>query len=750
MGFRATYCFIFCAFFSQIGILSASHNEEKKQFVSNLLSQMTLEEKVGQMTQLNINLVSKGSSIYQLDEPQEIDKEKLKEAILKYHAGSFINCPGYAISQSQWLLIIKEIQEVATKESRLKIPIIYGVDAVHGANYLSNGVLFPHPIAQAATWDSSWARKVAEITAYETRSTGVSWNFSPTLDVMRQPLWVRSYETFGEDVFLAKAMGLAAVKGYEGNNLSSPTNIASCLKHFIGYSWPYSGKDRTTANLGEGIIREYLLPPFEEAIKAGAKSVMVNSADINGIPGLVNKKWLVDVLRNELGFEGIIVTDWADIYKLNEVHKTSPTLKHAVKSSIDAGVDMSMVPNDYKFSQLLIELVNEGEITEERIDKSVTRILNLKYDLGLFENPVTPNFEYSKVSSPEFEKVSYQVAAEGITLLKNQNKVLPLSTNQNILVTGPMANSLSMVNGSWSRTWQGNDESKNLPEKLNILQAILKNSNKASYAKGCGFENLNLDINWEIEVSKADVIIACMGEYPATEKPGDINDLTLSESQLQYIEELNKFKKPIILVLVEGRPRIISRIDGLCSAVIQAYYPSEEGTMALSDILFGKVNPSGKLPYTYPRHTNNLASYDYKESENIGTNFQSGAFNPQYEFGFGLSYTTFSYSNFKLIEELVVGKEVLKFFVDVTNTGNVPGKEVVQLYISDLFASIAPPNKRLRAFEKLSLESGETKTVELVIEAKDLAFVGIENNRVLEPGSFTAKIADQIINFEIN
>ncbi len=722
---------------------------QKRVDIDHLISQMTVEEKVGQMTQINLDLISKGE-VYNLQEPHELDIDKLKTAVLKHHVGSFLNVPGYALNKDHWLEVISEIQRVCTEESRLKIPIIYGIDAIHGANYLQEGVLFPQPIAQGASWNPELVKRGAEITAYETMASGIPWAFSPVLDVMRQPLWIRSFETFGEDPYLCTVMGQAMVEGLEGKDIKAPYQVASCLKHFVGYSWPESGKDRTPSYFSEIQLREYMLPPFVEAIKAGAKTIMINSGEINGIPTHANKKLIQGILRKELGFEGVIVSDWEDIIKLHQFHRTSPTMKHAVQTAIEAGLDMSMVPHDYEFSELLAELVHEGSIPESRIDESVRRILNLKVDLGLFENPVRPEVDYSGLSSISHQKASYEMAAESITLLKNENQVLPLSKEQKILVTGPMADSLSHVNGAWSRTWQGTEEARNNPDKPTVLDALKEKHPHVDYLVGCSLTELKLEEGWEQKLEASDVIVACMGELPATEKPGDIDDLTMDAAQLRYIEMLSTYNKPIVLVLFESRPRIIRTIFDYCDGIIQAYYPSEEGTPALADILFGVVNPSGKLPYTYPKYVNNLLSYDYKITEGIDDMYGMGAFDPQFEFGTGLSYTKFEYKSLRLLNGLTAGKDDnLKFVVEVKNSGKRDGKEAVLLFISDQYASITPSIKRLRAFKKVFIEAGATKTVEFEFPARRLAFVNIENKWVIEAGEFDATVGDQKLTFHI-
>jgi len=723
---------------------------DKDAFLDNLIEKMTVEEKVGQMTQINIDLISKGE-VYNLQEPHALDIEKLRKAVCKYHVGSFLNVPGYALGYDHWLNVITDIQRVCLEESRLKIPMIYGIDAIHGANYLQRGVLFPQPVAQAASFRPDLVKRGAEITAYETRATGIPWAFSPVLDVMRQPLWIRSFETFGEDPYLCEIMGLAMVEGLEKPEAGPNYSVASCLKHFVGYSWPALGKDRAPAYIPEVQLREYMLPPFEAAIKAGAKTLMVNSGELNGVPTHDNKHLLQEILRDELGFEGLVVSDWEDIIKLHLFHRTSPTMKHAVKTAIDAGLDMSMVPHDYEFSDLLVELVNEGEVSESRIDESVRRVLKLKMDIGLFESPVRPEADYSKVSSVEHQKASYDMASEAISLLKNEGALLPLSQDQKLLVTGPMSNSIALINGAWSRTWQGFEEERSNLDKPTVLKALQDKHPVVEHLDACTIDEINLAPGWEKKLEACDVIVACMGELPGTEKPGDINDLTLEEAQLEYVELLSKFDKPIVLILFESRPRIIRKIVDLCPSIIQAYYPSEEGTPALADILVGKVNPSGKLPYTYPRQVNNLLCYDHKMTEGIDVEYGQEGFLPEFEFGAGLSYSTFEYSSLKLHNSGSITKtDTLNFSVEIKNTSARDGKETILFFITDLFASITPSVRRLRDFKKEFIKAGESKVIAFDIPVERLSFVGRDHKWIVEEGDFEAHVGSQLLKFKID
>jgi len=711
-------------------ILHAQSNVD----IDALIAKMTIEEKVGQMTQLNLDVVCEGD-IYKLVEPHHLDATKLNRALIEYHVGSILNCGGHAYDLTQWHTIINGIQTVATTQTRLKIPIVYGIDAIHGANYTLGATLFPQPLAQAASWDPKLVKRGAEITAYEVRASGIPWNFSPVLDLGRDPRWSRLFETYGEDVLLAKTMGLATINGYQGNNIGDAYHVAACMKHFLGYSMPRTGKDRTPVYIDDIQLREYFLPTFQAAINAGAATIMINSGELNGIPVHADKKILTDLLRNELGFKGVAVTDWEDIMKLNNIHMVAPTLKDAVYVAIDAGIDMCMVPNDYNFTILLTELVKEGKIPESRLDISVKRILELKKQLGLFEQPFTPSTtDYKKFGSDEFAQAARNMAQESITLLKNNNALLPLKQETKILVTGPAANSMTYLNGAWTRTWQGTDTTWNDQSKYTIREA-LNQSNTVFIAYDEADRLLNA-------AKTSDVIIVCLGEKPSTEKVGDIDELSMPENQQQLIGLLKAAGKPIVLVLVENRPLLVNDIEPLCDAIIMAYEPGDYGGLALADIIYGKINPSGKLPFTYPRYENSLLWYDHKHTETLDQSFGRNAFNPQWEFGFGMSYTNFEYSNLVISNDTLANGK-LQISVTVTNTGKVAGKEVVQLYIADRYASITPSVKRLRGFEKINLQSGEAHIVTFTISAEDIAFVGRDSKWIAEAGWFDIFIGDE-------
>ena len=719
--------------------------------VDALLKQMTLEEKVGQMAQVSIE--SLGSSKGE----QFSFSDKMKDAVVNYKLGSILNSPGPLQSASDWNRIITEIQNAA-QQTRLKIPVLYGLDDIHGVNYVAGTTLFPQQIGQAATWNPELVRNAGIITAYEGRAAGVPWTFSPVLDLGTNPQWSRIWEGYGEDPYLGGQLGAAFIHGVQ-DPLGSKEKLIVSVKHYMAYSDPKSGKDRTDAWIPEHYLREYHLPSFAAAINAGARNVMVNSALINGIPVHVNKHILTDILKNELGFSGFIVTDWQDIENVYRRDKMTASVKEAIGLAINAGIDMSMIPYDYKgFCTDLIALVNEGKVTQERIDDAVRRIIRVKYEIGLFETPVTYLKDYPKFASAEFETIAYNTAAESITLLKNRNNTLPLKKGAKVLVTGPNANSMRTLNGGWTYTWQG-DRTDEYGQKYNtILEALQKKlgTNNVVYSQGVAyktkgqyFEDTIISIDAAVKAAaKVDYVLLCIGENSYTETPGNLNDLNLSENQIALANALFKTGKPVVLVLNEGRPRIISKIEPGAAAILNIYLPGNSGGNALADILAGDVNPSGKLPITYPRYPNDLVGYIHKPSEGSG-NPQGGDTNPQYAFGFGLSYTGFSYSNLSIDKKSLGADETVTISVTVKNTGSRAGKEVVQLFISDLVASLTPDVKRLRGFEKVSLNPGESKTVSFKIPMQQLAFVGIDNQKHLEEGEFKIQVADQTINLKL-
>ena len=720
--------------------------------VNALLKQMTLEEKVGQMAQVSIESLGKirnGSFVF--------NQDTFKKAVISYKIGSILNTPGLQTAQ-QWNNIIQEIQNTS-KETRMKIPVLYGLDDNHGVNYVAGATLFPQEIGQAASWNPELIFNAGVITAYESRAASVSWTYSPVLDLGTNPQWPRIWEDYGEDPYLSSQLGVAFVHGVQ-DPIGSNEKLVVSLKHYMAYSDPKSGHDRTDAWIPENYLREYHLPPFQACVDANARTVMVNSALINGIPTHINKHILTDILKNELGFTGFVVSDWQDIENVYRRDHITKDIKGAIMLAINAGIDMSMIPYNYQeFCTDLIALVKEGKVSISRINDAVTRILRVKEELKLFETPMTYLKDYPKFGSAEFEKASYNTAAESITLLKNTSNVLPLPKTAKVLVTGPNANSMRTLNGGWTYTWQG-EKTDEYAEKYNtILEAVQKKFGPANvlYEKGVAynmqgqyFEDSIVDIDAAVKAAASvDYILLCIGENSYTETPGNLDDLTLSHNQLLLVNAMIKTGKPVIFILNEGRPRIINKIESGAAAVIDVYLPSNFGADALVDILTGDVNPSGKLPITYPRFTNSLVGYIHKPSEGEG-NPQGGDYNPQYQFGFGLSYTTFEYSNLTVDKKIYSPNATATINVTVKNSGSRDGKEVVELFVSELVASLTPDVKRLRGFEKVDLKPGESKTITFKLPLKDLAFVNTDNKKTLEAGDFKITVANQTALFNIN
>ena len=720
--------------------------EEDEKKITALLNKMSIEEKVGQTCQITLDAILQKDESNKLIEPHQIDLEKLDEAINKYKVGSILNVSNHTFTLEKWNGIVKTIQDAAAKSST-GVPIIYGVDAIHGATYIQKSTLFPQEIGLAASWDTSLAREMGRITAYETRASGVPWNFSPVLDLGRKPIWSRFFETLGEDVYLAKTLGSKIVDGYQGGTSIDKNHVAACLKHYVGYGFPRTGRDRTPALIPERTMLEHHLPPFKESIKNGALTVMVNSGEVNGIPGHANKHLLTDVLKKEWGFSGFAVSDWEDFINLYKVAQTDSTIKDAIATAINAGVDMSMVPNnpEYKtYCEELTGLVGEGGVTQQRLDDAVRRILRVKYRLDLFENPYTLKEDYPNFASKEHIEKAYLSAAESITLLKNKEGVLPAKKSSRVMVIGPTANSLNCLNGAWTHTWQGVDPQYNNSNNPTIYEAVKESSANCDLYEGSIMKMVDgdeadfysPDLKTAVKnASKYDLAVVCVGELPSTERPGDIYRLDLAKEQQEIVKSLSKTGIKIVLVLVEGRPKIISEIEPLADAVIQCYLPGDQGGRALADIIFGKTNPSGKLPYTYPRHSGVIMHYDHKQSEVINANtWANDFFNPQYNFGFGLSYTDFEYSNLVIDKNNYNLSEQINVTVDVKNVGKREGKEAVQLYTRDHFATISPPLRKLIRYNKIVLRPGETKTVSFNVSPKDLGFYNAENVWINEPG----------------
>jgi beta-glucosidase len=622
----------------------------------------------------------------------------------------------------------------------LGIPILYGIDAIHGVTYTDSSTLFPQQIGLAASWDTALVRQLAEMSAYEVRASGIRWNFSPVLDIARDPRWPRFWETFGEDVKLASDFGEAMVQGYQGDAIGD-AHVAACLKHFMGYSVTLSGKDRTQAWIAERQLREYFLPTFERAIDAGAMSIMINSGEINGIPVHVNKNILTDLLRNELGFEGVAVTDWEDIKYLVSRHRVAATYKDAIEMSIAAGIDMSMVPVDLEFPVLLKQLVLEGRVTEERLDLSVRRILKMKYKLGLFETGVPTIADYPKFGSDEHHDLAMKAALESIVLLKNDN-LLPLSEGARILVVGDGAQSLNVLNGGWTRTWQGADPQYNTPDRATVYEALQKHSSNLQWISEQDFLSMRA-------TPKYDCIIAVISESTYTEKPGDIEDLSIPPQSARVIDKLDYMQVPSLVLLIEGRPRVLPASIEKIQSVLLAMLPGDFGGEAIADIVFGKFNPCGKLPFTYPRYASSHTTYDHKYTDRIDTDFSQNAFDPLYTFGSGQSYTTFAYSGLQIERSELGMDDTLRVDVEVSNTGDRAGAEVVQLFVSDSVASITPSVKRLRGYRRVEMSEGSQQKVRFDIPVRELAFVGHDLKWVLEPGKFSVQIDTLVIPFTV-
>jgi len=704
--------------------------------VADLLARMTLREKVGQMTQLTIAMVASGSN-HEL----HVDPEKLQKAVGEYGVGSILNVSDQALPVERWHEVLRDIQAAAAK-TRLRIPVLYGIDTIHGANYVRGATLFPQPLGMAATWNPELMLAGSRVAARETRAAGIPWNFSPVMDVGRQPLWPRLYETFGEDSYLGSVMGVATVRGYQGDDLASPTAVAATLKHYVGYSYPTTGHDRTPALIPELVLREHFLPPFAAAVRAGAASVMVNSGEVNGTPGHVNGFLLKDVLRGEMGFDGVVVSDWEDIKKLVSIHRVAADEKEATRLAVLAGIDMSMVPLDYSFADILVALVEEGAVPMARIDEAVGRVLTLKERLGLFDDPLLGTASGVEVRGAEAQALALQAARESIVLLANGKGVLPLREATNVLLTGPTADSRMALNNGWSLVWQGNDESlypTDVPTIRGALEARV-GPGGVHYVPGATYD-AELDIAAAAAAAKeADVAVVCLGEMAYAETPGNIDDLALPEAQVRLAKAVAASGKPVVLVLVEGRPRLVRPIVDLTSAIVLALNPGEQGGRAIADVIYGTVNPSGKLPITYPRDPHALRTYDHKAFEEQDTGFGLTAFRPQFEFGSGSSYTTFEYSGLAVTPKSVTVTGEVTVSVSVRNTGARAGAEVVQLYLSDLVASVTPPVKRLRRFAKVWLQPGESRQLTFTLGGDDFSFIGADATRTVEPGDFAVSV----------
>ena len=722
--------------------------------VEQTLKKLTLEEKIGQMMELVTDLFGandKNGVFY-------IDEHKTDSILSRYKIGSILNAPNTcAPTAKQWEKYLQQIQKISMK--RIGIPCVFGLDQNHGSTYTQGGTLFPQNINVAATFNREVARKSAEATAYETRAVSVPWTYSPTVDLGRDARWPRIWENFGEDCYLSAEMGKAMVLGFQGEdpNHIDQHHIATSMKHFMGYGAPWTGKDRTPAYISPADLREKHFAPFLAGIQAGALTVMVNSASVNGIPMHANKDILTGWLKEETGWDGVLITDWADINNLYTREMVAKDKKDALRIAINAGIDMVMEPYNADACGYLIELVKEGKVPMSRIDDACRRVLRMKYRLGLFENPTQKLKNYPKFGGEEFAKIALDGATESMVLLKNEAGILPLQQGKKILLTGPNANQMRCLDGGWSYTWQGHRTDEFAGKYNTIYEAfcneygkenVILNQGVTYNEKGKYWEENEPSIEAAVAAAKdADVIVACIGENSYTETPGNLTDLWLSENQRNLVKALAKTGKPIILVLNEGRPRLIADIEPLAQGVIDIFLPGNYGGDALAQLVAGKQNFSGKMPYTYPKEINSLANYDFKKSEEVGT--MEGAYDynakitQQWGFGQGLSYTTYEYSNLKVSQSNFRHGDVIKVSVDVKNTGKVAGKESVLLFSSDLIASMVPDGRRLRAFDKVELQPGETKTVTFSLKADDLAFVGYDGKWILEEGDFKLMIANQ-------
>ena len=727
--------------------------------VEQTLKKLTLEEKIGQMMELVTDLFGandKNGVFY-------IDEHKTDSILSRYKIGSILNAPNTcAPTAKQWEKYISQIQKISMK--RIGIPCVFGLDQNHGSTYTQGGTLFPQNINVAATFNREIARRSAEATAYETRAVSVPWTYSPTVDLGRDARWPRIWENFGEDCYLSSEMGKAMVYGFQGedpNNIDQ-YHIATSMKHFMGYGVPWTGKDRTPAYISPADLREKHFAPFLAGLQAGALTVMVNSASVNGMPMHANKEFLTGWLKEETGWDGVLITDWADINNLYTREMVAKDKKDALRIAINAGIDMIMEPYSCDACGYLVELVKEGKIPMSRIDDACRRVLRMKYRLDLFKNPTQKLKNYPKFGGEEFAKLALEGATESMVLLKNEklqdgNPVLPLAKGKKILLTGPNANQMRCLDGGWSYTWQGHRADEFAGKYNTIYEAfcneygkenVILNQGVTYNEKGKYWEENEPQIQGAIDAAKnVDVIVACIGENSYTETPGNLTDLWLSENQRNLVKELAKTGKPVVLVLNEGRPRLIADIEPLAQGIIDILIPGNMGGDALANLVSGKSNFSGKMPYTYPKEINSLANYDFKKSEEVGT--MEGAYDynakitQQWGFGYGLSYTSYKYSNLKVSQSDFRHGDIIKVSVDVKNTGKVAGKESVLLFSSDLIASMVPDGRRLRAFDKIELQPGETKTVTFDLNADDLAFVGYDGKWVLEEGDFKLMIADQ-------
>lgn len=728
--------------------------------LNEIISKMSLEEKVGQTCQITLDVILKFNADGTAKQFAEIDSSKLAEAVHKYKVGSILNVGSHSLSLEEWNGIQTMIQKDFLNGAS-KVPIIYGVDAIHGMNYTLGGTLFPQEIGLAATWNPDLVEKFAHISAYETRASGIPWNFSPVLDLGRQPLWSRTFETLGEDPYLASQMGTSIVKGYQGKgNIIDDYHVAACLKHFVGYSAPISGRDRTPSWIPDKYLKELYLPSFKEAVKAGALTVMVNSGSVNGIPGHINYNLLTNTLKNEWGFQGFAVSDWEDFSMIHSIHHIAPTLEKAIVMAFNAGVDMNMVPYSPQYQDycnIMTNAVKSGEISIKRLDDAVRRILRVKKQLGLFKKTSHGFDAYNDFGSMEFKNQAKITAIESITLLKNENGILPLKKDSKVLIAGPCSNNLMFLNGAWTHSWQGIDEKYNTKGCQTVLDAFETRLGKKNCLFSQGAELyyekeyestrfINLE-DYKSKLDSVDFVVLCLGELPATEKPGDILSLNLNPEQRELAKLAYNKNKKVIITLFEGRPRILHDIVEEASAIVQCYLPGDYGANALVDLIFGDVNFSGRLPYTYPKYDGVIEFYDHPYSVDRAKTSGFEAYSPEWDFGYGISYSKISYDEIILNKSEMNFKDTLLISIKVKNESGIAVKEVVQLYLSDLYSSMIPTGKSLKRFQKIEIAPYEERNILFSLNVNDMKFVDFSGDYVVEAGEFTIRIGDKKTNF---
>ena len=739
---RVFSVFILCAVAADV-VRAADVADPNVARIADLLGRLTVAQKVGQMTQVNLGVVIDRDVRSRV----QFDPDRLAEAVNEYQVGSILNSTSRALTVDEWHEVIRVIQDAALRNDP-PVPILYGIDAIHGVNYTKGATLFPHNIGLAAARNAGLVKRIADVTAMETRASGIRWNFDPVLDVGRNPLWSRFEETFGEDAYLAGVLGVAAVQGYEEDGLASPTAVASCMKHFVGYSDPQNGKDRTPAYIPAVELWQQHLPPFEAAVRAGSSTIMINSASINGRPVHGDRHLLTDVLRGRFGFEGLIVSDWEDVIRLHTRHRVAETPREAVRQAVEAGLDMSMVPHDFSFADHLVALVEDGVISAERLDRSVAIILRLKMELGLFDNPYAEPEAVKNFGLPAYRELALDAARASMTLLKNRGGVLPLSKTARVLLAGPAARTLGPLHGSWSYTWQGADESAYPDDTLSLYQALAEKLGSERVHTDTG-EDFFAPENYDTDrlaraAAEADVIVLALGERSYAESPGALDDLNLAPEQKALARAAAATGKPVVYVLLQGRPRIIADIEPLADGILLAYRPGSQGARAIADVLFGDHDPAGVLPFSYPQFTGDMLHYDHGVLAEVqqlqpGVITRNG-YKPQWPFGFGLNYTEFEYSDLRIDRAVMQPGEELQVSVTVRNTGSRAGRRAVDLFVSDLYASLSPAARRLRGFRTVHVPAGGSETVRFVVREDDLAFVNADLERVVEPGEFRISV----------